>query len=914
VAAVALAYAAIAWLSLALARPGTFASPVFPAAGIALAGVLRFGPVAAFGVFAGSFAANAIWAQQLGHTGVPAHTLPLLFALGAAAQSLLAAALARRLAGDEPTLDDARTVLRFFLGAAFVGCLISPTVAVLGCAALNAVPAGGLATMWWTWWSGDALGTLVAAPIVLSLIGRPRNAWAPRRLTVALPLAVAMLLFTWATVQIARWDTQRAQARFERDAAPAAQVIRSHFERHLDALTALQSLYAGSTEVTRAEFAAAAAPWLQRLPSLQALGWHERMLRGDLAHQQRIRTEDARPKFEVFEREAALAADDAEWLVMRFIEPALGNESAIGVNVLSIPQARAAIREARALGAAVASAGFRLTQERAGLTGVVVYLPVAAAGAAPGGAPAWRGVLFATVRIEDALARVAANLPSGLAACLVDRSNGSQRLAGMPGCERAGGARRLEVPIEYGRRDWLLAIAPAEALRPGTAPLFDQGAAQLFAFAGVLATALLGAMLMVLTGGARRIAEAAQASESELARERVHLVDAERGRSEAESASRAKSEFLSRMSHELRTPLNAILGFGQLLGMDSKAPLAPHQQQWAAQIQQAGWHLLHMIDDILDLSRIESGTLTLHIEPVPLAPLLDAVIAMVAPQAAERQIDVGADPGCADGLAVRADVTRLRQVLLNLLTNAIKYNRDGGSVRIECATLGNLVELRVIDDGIGMSGEQLARLFKPFERLGREKTAVPGTGIGLVITKLLIERMGGMLTVRSAPGRGSSFDLRLPRAQAALEPEAGGGAPVHAPDASYRHRLVVLIEDNEANIDVVRGLLAPRPQVTLDVQRTGSDGLAAVRRLRPDLVLLDLDLPDTEGLTLLRQLQADDDTRATPVIVVSASVMQHQVDATLHAGAHAFLAKPISAPRFWQLVDEVLSAVPTRFG
>jgi signal transduction histidine kinase/ActR/RegA family two-component response regulator len=914
VAGVALAYAAIAWLSLYLASPGTFASPMFPAAGVALACVLRFGPVAAIGVFAGSFASNAGWAQVLGHTGAATWSLPLVFALGAAAQSLLAATLARRLAGDEPTLDDARTVLRFFLGAAFVGCLVSATVAVAGAALLGDVPRGGLATMWWTWWSGDALGTVVAAPIVLSLIGRPRDAWLPRRLTVALPLAAAMLLLTSASLQIARWDTQRARAGFERDALPAALAIRGHFERHLDALTALQGLYAGPAEVSRAHFGAAAAPWLQQLPSLQALGWHERIARGDTAHLERIRMADGRPRFEVFEREAGLTASDADWIAMRFIEPGAGNDAALGVNALSIAQARIAIRDAQALGAAVASAGFRLTQERGEQTGVVVYRPVPGTSAA-GAASGPRGMLFATVRMDDALARASASLPRGLAACLIDRSDGGRRLAGAAGCDRLVGERqRLSMPIDYARRDWLLEITTADtAAGAHTPPGFERGAAQLFALAGVVATALLGAMLMVLTGGARRVSEAARASQHELERERVHLVDAERSRTQAESANRAKSDFLSRMSHELRTPLNAILGFGQLLGLDRKAPLQPRQQQWVEQIQQAGWHLLRMIDDILDLSRVESGTLRLRIEAVRLPALIDAALAMIGPQAAEKQVELQPSAACADAPDVLADATRLRQVLLNLLSNAVKYNRDGGTVRIECGVVDGMVALTVIDDGLGMSAEQVARLFTPFERLGRESSGIPGTGIGLVITKLLIEHMGGSLSVQSTPGSGSRFTLRLPAAQARAR-DAERGLPALPPDARYRHRLVVMIEDNEANTEVVRGLLAPRPQVTLETYREGAEGLAAVRRLRPDLVLLDLDLPDIDGLAVLARLQHDEDTHAIPVIVISASVMPQQVDAALAAGAAEFLTKPISASRFWQVIDAALSAVPTRFG
>ena len=317
------------------------------------------------------------------------------------------------------------------------------------------------------------------------------------------------------------------------------------------------------------------------------------------------------------------------------------------------------------------------------------------------------------------------------------------------------------------------------------------------------------------------------------------------------------------MSHELRTPLNAILGFSQLLERDAKAPLPPHQARWVAGTLQAGWHLLAMINDVLDLSRIDAGTLRLELETVPLAPLLQACVAMVESAAARRSIQLQVDPVDA-ARAVRADPTRLKQVLANLLSNAVKYNVEGGRITLRAHALdAATVRIEVDDTGLGLSPEQQRALFQPFNRLGREQSGIEGTGIGLVIVKRLVEQMGGTVALQSQPGAGSLFGLQLPRASAAPSPAPTKGNGAHASasaqamqaaPARYRQRLLYCIEDNEANAEVMRGLLARRPQVRLQVFARGAQGLAAIRR----------DLPDLDGLEILRQLTQDAATTTSP--------------------------------------------------
>ncbi|HEY6134624.1 MAG TPA: ATP-binding protein [Rubrivivax sp.] len=394
--------------------------------------------------------------------------------------------------------------------------------------------------------------------------------------------------------------------------------------------------------------------------------------------------------------------------------------------------------------------------------------------------------------------------------------------------------------------------------------------------------------------------------------EHLRLAETERARDAAEASSRAKSEFVSRMSHELRTPLNAMLGFAQLLSMDRKPALAPAQQAWASQIQRAGWHLLEMINDTLDLARIESGMVELNTQPLELAPLIRASVALVGAAADQRGVVLGEQLD-ERASAVMGDETRLKQVMTNLLSNAVKYNREGGRITVETRLANERqVEIVVRDTGLGMSPTQLAGLFQPYNRLGRETSQIEGTGIGLVISRRLAELMGGTLKATSTEGHGSSFVLRLPRAAFTDSGSPIRGSPEATP--AYHRRVVHYIEDNETNVEVMRGILSQRPQVALEVSLNGLDGLASVRQHRPDLILLDMHLPDIGGLELLRYLKHDDSAADIPVLVVSADATPARVEEALTLGAAHYLTKPVDIATFLDTLDQALMNLDTRWG
>ena len=1038
----ALAYWLAGRLALLLAIPPGYASPIYPGAGIALAAVLVYGWRALPGILVGSALMNAsISAPSEAAQGLMI-AMPLISALGATAQAALGARLMRWRQPGPLQLGEPREVAGFFLLGAALACTLNATLSTLGLWAAGAIPPEARAFTWWTWWGGDTLGVLIGAPIALTLIAQPRAEWAARRITVALPLLVSTVLLVGGTLLVARWDTQRSRNVFDGDAAAAGAAMTAHLNQALYALQALHGLYIGSEAVDQSEMRLVAGPWLMLPIKLQALGYSERVPRSRLTAFEAATSRESGQPYRVFDR-TPLAAQDADVLAIRFLEPRADNAGALGVNSMSVAAARDAIQRAVISDAPAASDGFRLAQDPVDQTGVVIYqalyrqgpqLPLPATAAER--QQALRGMVFVSLRMQQSAEAAMREAPPYLAWCLLDSWPGVPRphLAGPPGCEARPPKGLVQVrKIEFAGRQWALRLWADPAAVPGAGYVN----AWLFSSAGLLAAAMLAALLLTVTGRTRRIEAAVAARTRDLQREvqerqrteaalreseqrfrnivdhapvgmafadlqgrlreanpklremlgygadalsaqsigelahdddradierdlqrllrdevpevqrrtrlrhrdgqtlwvRTHwsllrgpvpgqdrLVaviediteqskreEAEQGRQRAEAANQAKNDFLSRMSHELRTPLNAMLGFAQLLDLDQQPAPAPHQKGWIAQILKAGWHLLEMINDTLDLSRIDAGMMRLTLGPLALEPLVAHCVAMAGPAAAQRQISlqVQLDAGA---VHVLGDETRIKQVISNLLSNAIKYNLAGGRVELSCQRLPDQrLQLRVRDTGLGLTPSQQAELFQPFNRLGRETSQTEGTGIGLVISRRLAELMGGDLQLESRAGQGCTFVFTLPLADATPAALAQAGPPSSAAPPGQPYK-VHYIEDNETNIEVMRGMLGLRPQVALTASVLGLDGLQAVRRDRPDLILLDMHLPDVDGLELLHQLRRDPSLAAIPVVVVSADATAGRQAQVLAAGARDYLTKPVALVPFLAVLDELLAA------
>jgi signal transduction histidine kinase/ActR/RegA family two-component response regulator len=378
-------------------------------------------------------------------------------------------------------------------------------------------------------------------------------------------------------------------------------------------------------------------------------------------------------------------------------------------------------------------------------------------------------------------------------------------------------------------------------------------------------------------------------------------------------ASRAKSEFLSRMSHELRTPLNAILGFAQLLELDH-----PDQKESVGHILKAGRHLLDLVNEVLDIARIETGRLVISAEPVPVTDVIREGLDLVGPLAAARDIQLGVDPTGLPDRFISVDRQRLKQVLLNLLSNAIKYNRPGGAVTLSCVEAqGGRLRITVTDTGPGIPHDRLGQLFTPFERLGAETTGIEGTGLGLALSKRLVEAMGGTMSVESVVGRGSTFWVEFPPTEPPpAEPESArpktsgrSAAPAAVAGAARGAFTVLYIEDNLSSVELIQRLLGRTHETRLLSAMQGRLGLDLAREHRPDLILLDLNLPDIGGAEVMRLLQDDAKTRRIPVIVISADATSAQIRRLRDAGVRAYLTKPLDVKKFFGLLNDIRAEV-----
>jgi signal transduction histidine kinase/CheY-like chemotaxis protein len=454
--------------------------------------------------------------------------------------------------------------------------------------------------------------------------------------------------------------------------------------------------------------------------------------------------------------------------------------------------------------------------------------------------------------------------------------------------------------LSVGAEHWLMLTA---AIRPLGGSAYQ---VPWLILAAAVAAAVLTALVVEAFARRHHYALALVAERTGTLRRTVS--ELETARTTADAANHAKSEFLSRMSHELRTPLNAVLGFAQLLELDD---LTDEQQESVSLILKGGNHLLELVNDVLDISRIETGDLALSLEAVQLSGLLTDVLDLVGPLATQRPVHLCADRDGTCCHYVFADRQRLKQILLNLLSNAIKYNRPGGSVTLSCQPVSaTRVRINVRDTGPGISAEQLGLLFVPFERLGADRTAVEGVGIGLALSRELARAMDGVLDVESVVGQGSTFWVELALVEGPVERyERLNGAPAAPPPPTPQEprHVVLYIEDNLANLKLVQNLLGHRPAIKIIPAMQGRLGLELARDHHPKLILLDLHLPDIRGDQLLQQLRDDPATASIPVVILSADATPGQVQRLLSAGASAYLTKPLDVRELLRILDDAIA-------
>lgn len=832
------------------------------AAGFALVAVLVCGRRAMLAIWVGVAVGRWLWASAMpacGHGNCHLVLTANVHALAEAVQAGLGAWLLQRRPAAWNQLDEPREIWGFFLRAAAVPCLVSMLLTTAYHGGFGGLPWSAAPAAAGSHWVGSVLGVMIGAPIALAWVGTPRPHWAPRRWPITLTGLTCAVLVHLGVAALAAADARRTRTEFNHGVQLAVTLARAELQGTLQPLRAMKMLFAGSAEVTDAEFRAATGGWLSTLDELQAIGWVDCPRVDGLV--------PAPPR-------------------VRLVEPASQQPPGDGSGWFAQPAARAAMAQALRTGRPTASAQVPLGRDGAGeaaVSGVVVFQAVP---------QMWRpgegcgqsasGLVFAILPLPR-LAQVFGQAVSPpLALCLLDRSHadGGQLLVGSPDCESVPSARRHAEPLLLADRRWELLVYDRSRT-----PVHGTEVVAGVSTAGMLGAAALVVLLLTVTGRARRI-EAA-------------VAEAEVARRAAEAANLAKTSFLSRMSHELRTPLNAVLGFAQLLEAARAPALAEPHLKWASNIRQAGDHLLAMINDILDLSRIETDTLNLSIQSLSVQALVSETVTLVEQRAAQRGVVIRAELPAEAGHLL-GDATRVRQVLVNLLSNAVKYNREGGDIHVLSRRTGRMVEIEVRDTGLGLDAAQLAQLFEPFNRLGRERGLVEGTGIGLVISRRLALLMGGELRVASEPGLGSSFTLALPADDGARRVAEAPPAAAEPAVTGLPPQRIHYVEDNPLNFEIMRAALAQFHGLVLEHSTTGQqclDQLTDEGRPRPDLLLLDLHLPDIEGLALLKRLKADPATAGLPVVVVSADAMDASIDAAMAAGALEFLTKPIDVAR-----------------
>ena len=901
--------------SLALSDATATVSLMYIAAGFGLACVLAWGPWMALPVGLGSAFVSLIGFQM----GSGGHISPAWwagFAFSGFGGGLQAWAAARWTHRDEKQpllLDNPRDVATFLLICGPLACTINSGLSSSFMAAIGLLSWSEWLPTMASWWAGDTLGVLMGTPLLLTALARPRPLWRRRRMVLGLPKLVATLLLGLGIRQIQSWEHEREAAAFKQEVDATTNAVRLRLQGYLAALESLRGVYEASDTVERDEFRRAAKHWLEQLKGTQAMGWEERVNIARLDVFEQAQQGEGVSNYKVYDMPGRTPPKGPDIVALRFIEPLEGNEKALGYNVLSRGITRQAYERSVLENVPSATAGFKLAQEVGQQLGVVLYRSVYRD---PNTLPSDRarssmGAVFLALRMDDALSAVLRDMPPFMRACLIDTTETPiQVLSGNAECRMRLsspdtariGTQQLTVALPFAQRQWALQLWSVEPIPVAG----GRATSWLFAIGGVAFAASLGALLLVVTGTTERMAEA--------------MEEARLQRQAAEQANQAKSEFLSRMSHELRTPLNAMLGFAQVMGLDHSQPLHDGQRQRLDQIQHAGWHLLDMIDDVLDLSRIDSGNLRLQVDRLNLQAVLSLTQPVIEDLARKRRVRLTVDGTLPPGCGVLADETRLRQVLTNLMSNAVKYNRPGGSVQVQAAYFKqdgqDWVRVVVNDTGLGMDKDQLAQLFQPFNRLGRERIQPDGTGIGLVISRHLTQLMGGQLEVTSRPGEGSTFTLTLPAARLPIEPtpvpdEAPTPAPERPAGATVSNH-VLYVEDNPANTALVQAALSSRPWIDLQLAATIEEGLAALHdRIRaplPQVILLDVHLPDASGLDFLKLAKANPETRHIPVIMISADATPEQIDACLNAGANCYLTKPLQIQALLQQIDGLLKA------
>jgi signal transduction histidine kinase/integral membrane sensor domain MASE1/ActR/RegA family two-component response regulator len=943
--AIGLSYFAIGQCSRILSLPPDLPSAIWPAAGVALAAVLIWGNLAIIGVFLGAWATNGISSYDPDAIGVSL-SVGLGMASGASLQAWTGAVLMRRTVGFPSGLTSGQEIARFFVYSGPVNCIVGATVGVTTLWLAGFTAAESVTFNWFTWWVGDSIGTIVAAPIMLMLFAKSPAIWRRRRMAVAVPLIGCLVVVVAAFLSAKKWEDDRQYFSLVRQAAGITAKIDRAIQENVAILRSVSGLYAASDDVTKEEFHAFAEQWSAKR-SLQALEWVPRVLAADRATWER-RMGSADNPLCIRERseDGHLVTADAraDYFPVTFLEPFAGNESAIGYDLGSNKDRRNALEGARDTGNPTATPPVQLVQKNDSQLGVLVFVPIYSQGS-----PCrtieerrenLRGFALGVFRLGDLacdaltderLLPVRLSMVDVLAANqtqphqVVDLSDGPQILES----HTAKTNNRLPIvtnALEIAGRRWQLEIAAT----PEFSGRHRIWSIWMVLTGGMLFATLVVAFLLFVTARTEATDQLVEQRTRELAL----------ATSRAEAATSAKTEFLTSMSHELRTPLTAILGFAEAVQAgDDRDRFSSETKSSLSTISRNGEHLLSLISNILDVSKIEAGKLEIEPRPISLFELIDDVTDLMSLRAVEENLELrlGATTKLPD--TVMLDPVRIRQILVNLLGNALKFT-ESGIVQLDVSVVGVApskdgqaessvtqssvtgasLEFCVSDSGIGMTAEQLAHIFLPFEQADASTTRkFGGTGLGLTISRRLAQLLGGEITVESKEGVGSRFVVQLP--VLGLTPEirwlshaeyvtARDSRNVTSkPDESLQplEGRVLLAEDGVDNQCLI-SLLLRRANVEVTLVENGRDAVdtAMADQTAFDLILMDMQMPILDGLGAVRELRSRD--YRGPIVALTANAMSGDREQCIDAGCDGYTTKPINRVEFLGIVAKYVNA------